>query len=128
VPLHGRRVGGWIVSVGDEGEVPADQLKPLLKYTGRGPDAAVIDLARWAQRRWASRGLRPFLVAASPARAVRTIPATTSRPARSMPPAHDSPPLALPAEGGVVRVGPQEPPDAVVHQAMPSGCAHAARR
>ena len=79
VQLHGRRVGGWILELVDHGELPAEQLKPLIKYTGRGPDAEVISLARWAQRRWAARGLRPFLVAASPPRAVRTLPATARR-------------------------------------------------
>ncbi len=121
VQLHGRRVGGWILELVDHGELPAEQLKPLIKYTGRGPDAEVISLARWAQRRWAARGLRPFLVAASPPRAVRTLPATARRDTDGAERAALAA-VALPSGGGVVRVGPREPPDAVIEAAMRRGC------
>ena len=80
VALSGRRVGGWVVAVGPPDEdVPAAKLRPLAKVTGHGPSAALVDLAAWASHRWAAGRLRPFLVAASPARAVPVLPA----PARS---------------------------------------------
>src|SRR5690606_36067069 len=81
VGLGGRRVGGWVVDLREhrdsDDDVPVDRLKPIAKITGRGPDRELIALASWAQRRWAARGMRPFLVAASPPRAVRRLPPTT---------------------------------------------------
>ena len=84
VGLAGRRVGGWVVAVGPpDPEVPAAKLRPLAKVTGHGPSAELIDLAAWASRRWAAGRLRPFLLAASPPRAVPALPApavTAGRP------------------------------------------------
>jgi primosomal protein N' (replication factor Y) (superfamily II helicase) len=75
VPLHGRRVGGWVVALGPpDGSVPVDRLVPLAKWSGIGPSAEIIDLARWASRRWGAGRLRPFLVAASPPTMVATLP------------------------------------------------------
>ena len=40
VSLHGRRVGGWIVSLGDpDGSVAVSRLIPLAKWSGVGPTA-----------------------------------------------------------------------------------------
>lgn len=67
VPLHGRRVRGWVTAID-----PADQvverslLQPLAKWLSIGPSSDVIDVARWASVRWAAGRLRPFLVTASP--------------------------------------------------------------
>lgn len=47
-------------------EVDAESLKPILKSSGIGPTVDVIELGRWAARRWCAGRLRPFLVAASP--------------------------------------------------------------
>ena len=67
VPLHGRRVGGWVASLGPpDGSVALDRLVALAKWSGIGPSTEIIDLARWAALRWAAGRLRPFLVAASP--------------------------------------------------------------
>ncbi|MEY4339759.1 MAG: putative primosomal protein n, partial [Actinomycetota bacterium] len=34
VPLHGRRVGGWVVSLGDaDAAVPLDRLVPIAKFS-----------------------------------------------------------------------------------------------
>jgi primosomal protein N' (replication factor Y) len=58
------------------GDVTPDadvDLKPLAKVTGRGPDAATVDLARWAAHRWAGRTVH-LLRTASPERAVRRLP------------------------------------------------------
>lgn len=81
VDLHGRRVGGWIVSLDrrSDPDGPAQsaavrpeafELKPIVKITGAGPGADIIELAEWASVRWAAGRIRPFLVAASPERAV----------------------------------------------------------
>ncbi len=67
VSLHGRRVGGWVIDLAAESdEVAVDSLKPILKSSGIGPTIDVIELGRWAARRWCAGRLRPFLVAASP--------------------------------------------------------------
>ena len=47
VPLHGRRVGGWVVRV-DAVAPPGVELKPIAKVTGWGPPPDVVDLAQWA--------------------------------------------------------------------------------
>ena len=75
VTLNGRRVGGWVVSVGPaDTERDVATLLPINKVTGIGPDQGVIDLAAWAVHRWAGR-MRSFLVAASPSGAVLQPPA-----------------------------------------------------
>ncbi|MEP7204326.1 MAG: hypothetical protein ABI894_17070 [Ilumatobacteraceae bacterium] len=80
VPLHGRRVGGWVVSLGPpDGSVPVERLVPLTKWSSIGPSAEVIDLARWASRRWGAGRLRPFLVAGSPPGMVGFLPPPTMR-------------------------------------------------
>ena len=73
VLLHGRRVRGWVVA---ETTVPplAVDLRPLGELVSLGPPSAVVDLCRWAAWRYAGR-LRPLLVAASPPRLVRALPA-----------------------------------------------------
>lgn len=107
VDLHGRRVGGWVLEVQSETSpgVDPDSLKPIAKVTGRGPAADVIDVAEWAMVRWAARRLRPLLVAASPHRAVRTLPGDRRTGTASGPhsPATSS---LLASGGGVLRLPP----------------------
>ncbi len=80
VPLHGRRVGGWIVALGPpDGTVSLDRLVPLAKWSGIGPPADIIELARWAAQRWAAGRLRPFMVAASPPAMVASLPPSIAR-------------------------------------------------
>src|SRR6478735_242546 len=39
IPLAGRRVGGWVVRLSPaDADAPVDDLKPIAKVTGRGPD------------------------------------------------------------------------------------------
>ena len=83
VDLAGRRLGGWVVA--DGVEPPAGKaLRPLAGVRGLGPDADLIDLARWAAWRWAGRWSH-FLGTASPERAVLGLP----------PPAPPAPPAAV---------------------------------
>ena len=121
VGLAGRRVGGWVVAVGPpDPDVPAAKLRPLAKVTGHGPSAALIDLAAWASRRWAAGRLRPFLLAASPPRAVPALPApavTAGRPG----PVDAGAARLLAGGGGVVRRPPSADPVPVVLAAAAVG-------
>ena len=68
VVLGGRRVGGWVVE--DHVVPPAGvELRPLSRLSGMGPSAALIDLARWAARRWVGP-VSGFLATASPSTVV----------------------------------------------------------
>jgi primosomal protein N' (replication factor Y) (superfamily II helicase) len=81
VPLHGRRVGGWIVALGPpDGSVPLARLVPLAKWSGIGPADDVIELGKWASVRWSAGRLRPLMVAASPPAMVGALPPSTARP------------------------------------------------
>lgn len=88
VPLHGRRIGGWVLEVGAAPDVGAASLKEVTRVTGLGPAPEVVDLAGWAAWRWAGRR-RVFLTAASPRTAVAALP-----PARRT---HATPSPASPA-------------------------------
>ena len=80
-PLHGRRVGGWVVALGPpDGSVAVDRLVELAKWSGIGPSADLVDLAAWASWRWGAGRLRPLLVAASPPSMVTALPPSTARP------------------------------------------------
>ncbi len=75
VPLHGRRVGGWVVALGPpSGDVAADKLLPIAKWSSVGPSAEVVELAEWAATRWGATRTRPFLVAADPPTMVSGVP------------------------------------------------------
>ncbi|HYZ98931.1 MAG TPA: hypothetical protein VE575_09295 [Acidimicrobiales bacterium] len=82
VVLHGRRVGGWVVAL-DVEPPPGVNLRPLAKWSGRGPTPELIDLARWAAWRWAGRPAS-LLRTASPDRVVTRLPAVPHR--RPLPP------------------------------------------
>ncbi len=117
ISLAGRRVGGWVVAIGPpDATVPFDRLLPLAKVTGHGPSADIIELARWASRRWAGR-LRPFLVSASPATAVTRLP----EPVHGGPPPepmHAGVSALLRSGGGVLR----HPPAADVLPVLLAAC------
>ena len=69
IPLHGRRVGGWVVA--DNVEAPPGVTpKDLTGASGLGPPPSVLDLAVWAAWRWAGP-VASFLGTASPGRVVR---------------------------------------------------------
>ena len=71
VPLHGRRVRGWVVdSDVAVPESPRDRLREVIGVVSAGPPADVVDLCRWAAWRWAGP-LATFLRAASPPNVVR---------------------------------------------------------
>jgi primosomal protein N' (replication factor Y) len=105
VPLHGRRVGGWVLEVGVT-PPPGVRLVPLAKIRGIGPSEELIGLARWAAWRWYGRPAT-FLGTASPETAVTSLPA---RPRAVPVPVPVGPPglvdEVLAAGGGVVRIPP----------------------
>ena len=45
VPLHGRRVGGWVVALGEAAAVAADRLVAIAKFSSVGPPPEVVELA-----------------------------------------------------------------------------------
>ena len=72
IPLHGRRVRGWVLD-DDVEPPPGVRLSAITKVTGIGPDPDVIELCRWASWRWAGH-LATMLRVASPDRAVARRP------------------------------------------------------
>jgi primosomal protein N' (replication factor Y) len=72
VPLGGRRVRGWVVSV--PVEPPAGiALRPIARVSGWGPEPELFQLATWAAWRWAGRQ-RSLLVTASAPVSVKALP------------------------------------------------------
>jgi primosomal protein N' (replication factor Y) len=107
VPLHGRRVGGFVVAIGDpDPAIPLDKLKAITKVSGIGPGADIHALARWASIRWAARRVRPFLVAASPPTMVTRVPAARRSSAAVPDPVHAGAGRLLGVGGGVLRLPP----------------------
>ena len=81
IPLHGRRVGGWVV---EDRVVPpvGVRLQSITKVSGWGPPPELFDLADWASWRWAGRPAA-LLRTASPSSIVRGLPRS---PVRTPPP------------------------------------------
>lgn len=65
VPLHGRRVRGWVLADDVESDVARAQLRPVRALVSAGPPPDVVALAQWAAWRWAGP-VATFLRAASP--------------------------------------------------------------
>ena len=106
VPLHGRRVGGWVVEI-DPADLPvsSDRLLPLSKISSLGPASELVELARWASVRWAAGRLRPFLVTASAPVHVAALPPSRRTGARPEPADRAAAGL-LAAGGGMLRTTP----------------------
>ncbi|HEY6414907.1 MAG TPA: hypothetical protein VIX41_01675, partial [Acidimicrobiales bacterium] len=122
VVLHGRRVGGWVVAVGVD-PPPGVALRPLAKWSGRGPTPDLIELAEWAAWRWAGRPAS-LLRTASPERVVTRLPAAPRRSPPSERVADGEVMAALSAAGSsgvLVRLPPAAPLDPVVLAAVAQG-------
>jgi primosomal protein N' (replication factor Y) len=105
VPLHGRRVRGWVVRLGPpSADTPVERLVALLSRSGHGPAAEVVELAHWAAWRWGSDHVQALLTSASPHRNVPGLPS----PRRTVDPS--------PGPAGVVlhRVAPLTDPMEIV--------------
>jgi primosomal protein N' (replication factor Y) (superfamily II helicase) len=108
VPLHGRRVRGWVVALDPaDRPVATEQLRPIARLSSRGPDESLLDLARWAAVRWGVGRLRPFLVSASPPANVGALPARR-RSGTRVEPQHPAAAALLQQGGGVLRLPPSE--------------------
>ncbi len=108
VELHGRRIGGWVAAITatpSDGR-SIDSLKPIAKVTGYGPSEELFPLAEWASVRWAARRIRPFLVTASPPRAVVELP-PDRRTGMAPAPASPATVRLLAEGGGVLRLAPR---------------------
>ncbi len=82
--LNRRRVAGWVTEVDvTPTEVDVADLAAITKVSSVGPPADVVDLARWAARRWHGR-LAAVLRAASPHRMIRTRPGSRVSPQPGM--------------------------------------------
>lgn len=108
IPLHGRRVGGWVVQLDVEPEASGVELKALAKVTGWGPAPDLLELSRWAAWRWAGRQVS-VLRSASPGRAVTGLPAPAIR-SHPVPETGDE--LAEEAFAGALRTVLRLPPGA----------------
>jgi primosomal protein N' (replication factor Y) len=105
VPLHGRRVAGWLVAADPPDAVAVDRLRPLLAVSSLGPAADLVELARWASVRWAAGRLRPFLVTASPPTNVAGLP-PCRRAGRVPGPRDERAARLLAGGGGMLRLPP----------------------
>ncbi|CAB4963254.1 unannotated protein [freshwater metagenome] len=70
IPLHGRRVRGWVVEDFVQPETEISRILPLLKVVGAGPPPEILDLGRWAARRWIGPDVSFFGSASPPNAAV----------------------------------------------------------
>ena len=108
VPLHGRRVRGWVVALDPPDQsLEIDRMRPIAKVSSRGPAEELIELARWASVRWGAGRLRPFLVSASPPANVAGLPPRRRAGAR-IEPVHPGAADLLAQGGGVVRLPPTD--------------------
>jgi primosomal protein N' (replication factor Y) len=74
VPLHGRRVRGWVVAVDVQPEVDA-RLLPIAAVVSEGPGIDVVALSEWIAWRWCGPRVA-VLRSASPPNNVRPQPMT----------------------------------------------------
>jgi primosomal protein N' (replication factor Y) (superfamily II helicase) len=110
VMLHGRRVRGWVVTIGQPStDTPVDRLVPIIERVGRGPAGELVELAEWTAWRWGSDRLRSLLAAASPPRRVSGLGARSDSVAVSG------------STIDVVRTGPLRDPLGLVLDAARSG-------
>ncbi len=105
VPLHGRRVDGWVVGPGSGTQA---SLQRITKVRGIGPTEELLRLAQFAAWRWAGP-LTRFLKASSPEHNVLSLP---SVPAHAPKPLKGSLHLPEPLDEGatVVTLGAVEDP------------------
>lgn len=83
VPLHGRRVRGWVVADDVEPEAPGERLRPLLAAVSEGPPPDLVALSEWVARRYAGPRVAVLRSATPPNRVVprSVVPAPVGRTA-----------------------------------------------
>lgn len=119
VPLHGRRVRGWVVAVGIE-PPPGVALEPVAKVTGLGPDEDTLEVCRWVASRWVGR-LPTLLRLATPQRAVRRPSGEPTRAVRVEPGDEAMTALLDTPAPGILEVAPTEDPLPVAMTAAARG-------
>ena len=111
VPLHGRRVRGWVVATDVEPEAAPDRLRPVLAAVSAGPPRELVDLSEFGGWRWAGPRTA-FLRPSSPPNIVTPGPAPDADvavyPVRAAPFALPDAPVRL------VVWPPTEPRDALI--------------
>ncbi|MDE3206621.1 MAG: hypothetical protein KGQ66_20630 [Acidobacteriota bacterium] len=119
VPLHGRRVGGWVVDLPDAPAAGVN-LRPLAKVRGHGPEPEIVALASWAAWRWAGKR-SSFLKTASPDHAHPVLAPPRRPPRPPVPPPRT--PVELPVGPGVhvLRLAPAADPTPLVAAAAQGG-------
>ncbi|MCO5319066.1 MAG: hypothetical protein M9942_11580 [Microthrixaceae bacterium] len=107
VPLHGRRVRGWILAMDVDAD-PGLELREVTRVSGLALDHESIQLARWVAWRWVSR-LATVLRNATPDRVVRAPSGVRARRAD---------PTALPAGSGALHRAALDALSAGVHPSL----------
>jgi len=126
VPLHGRRVGGWVVA-DNVAAAAGMRLQRVAKVTGLGPSRELVELSSWAAWRWSGRRTA-LLRAASPPAAVRGLPPPGrggGRPAATAGPVDRSAGQPRPGTAGGPAVGREAEPaidaDVLAREARAAG-------
>jgi primosomal protein N' (replication factor Y) len=122
VPLHGRRVKGWVV---DRDVVPpaALRLNRIAKVSGHGPAPDVVALTAWGAWRWAGRRTA-LLRSGSPAGVVASLPPARSWQVGRTGPHPTTAELAREARAAgeaVVRLPPAADPVALISGVLAAG-------
>lgn len=118
VPLHGRRVRGWVI---EDAVAPATEparLRPLHAVVSAGPPPEVVELATWGAWRFGG-SVVPLLRAASPPNVVAPGPVARVEPASPAPP--EVPPPAPVREAVASPVGVVAWPPAADRRALVAG-------
>lgn len=102
IELHGRRVAGWVTELDPE-PVADVELRLLQKWSGRGPDGPMIDLANWLAYRWVGSPAKALRTASPPKNVYRIPKAAT---AKWTGPVEPEAAAAFEGAGSVVRVAP----------------------
>ncbi len=89
VPFHGRRMRAWVIEP-DPPDPHGEELSSLAGIVGAGPSREVLDVCRWAARRWAG----PWCFFAATASSPRVVPASPPVSTKGA-----SPKIATPAAG-----------------------------
>lgn len=121
VVLNGRRVDAWVVeSVPAASQAPDYDLKPIEAVLSVGPDPEVVDLARWAARRFAGP-MRSVLRVASPPKRVKRVATNVVGRMVGRGDSEEAVDALVALGGGVVVWPPSRPLRRVVESALRTG-------
>ena len=66
VPLHGRKVRGWVMATDIESDASVGRVLAISKVVGAGPPPEVLELCRWTAHRWAGPPVALYRAASPP--------------------------------------------------------------